>query len=351
MYSNSELAFCQRFPFSAKSKEVLKHHSFDLNKAPETVLNRAALMISAAAKGKPFVQEFLGHSSVLVAEIQAFPLAKILVSAMNRPELLEKFCELVCNNTFFYLSNDPNRRQLLLDLASDLEVSFQLSEETESLVTIPVLEFLKADFRQDFMKLVNQRVQKGRVFLSENEFARFLSEISREKTRQSLPVNLKNVPRPLIDAALNLKDQLAERQVREFSFQIANSAVEPNAFPPCMAKIFADLGAGKNVNHSGRFNIATFLAATGMQAEQIIRLYAKTPNFDEKVTRYHVERIIGKGKPKYSPSSCAKLADLDLRQFDCPCNSGEKTGHPISFYRRSLKTVLPAPEKTELPAS
>ncbi len=335
MFSNQELVFCQRFPFSNAAKRALQQHSFELEKTPEAVIKRAALLINAAAKGKEYRQEHLENSpELLLQEIQAFPIAKILVSAVNRFDLFDRLAELVSRTTFFYLTNEKKQREVLLELASDMGIEFELHEGESFFCQIPVSSFLKADFKEEFMKLVNQPIERGMVFLAENDFARFLSEIAAEKTRQSLPVDLKHVPTPLLKVSQQLKEQLVFCEQKAFNFSSLGS-VNPNAFPPCMAKLYQELLEGKNVNHPGRFNAATFLVAIGMPASQIVELFKKTPNFDEKITRYQVERIAGKGKAKYSPSSCAKMRSYNLCVANCPVS------HPLQFYEREAKKQLP----------
>lgn len=340
MLSHQELVFAQRFPFSNAAKKVLQRHSFELEKTPEPVIKRAALMINAAAKGKEYRQEHLENSpELLLQEIQAFPIAKILVSAVNRFDLFDRLAESVSKATFFYLTNEKKQREVLLELASDLGVEFEVHDGENFFCRIPVSAFLKAGFKEDFMKLVNQPIERGMVFLAENDFARFLSETAAEKTRQSLPVDLKHVPAGLLRVGQQLKEQLVFREQKAFSFAALGS-VNPNAFPPCMAKLYQELLEGKNVNHPGRFNAATFLVAVGMPTAQIVELFKKTPNFDEKITRYQVERIAGKGKAKYSPSSCAKMRSYNLCVANCPVS------HPLQFYEREAKRQL-RPAKSE----
>lgn len=341
MFSHQELAFAQRFPFSNTAKKVLQEHSFELAKTPEEVIKRAALMISASVQQKEYRQEHLANSpDLLLQEIQAFPISKILLSSLNRFDLYTHFSELTAKSTFFYLSNDKKQREVMLELAADLETAFELEEKSDFFVRIPVLSFLKAGFREEFMKLVNQPVESGWVFLTENDFARFLSEIAREKTRSSLPVSLNSVPANLLKIAGQLKEQLVVREKKKFAFA-PTGPVELEAFPPCMACIYRDLVDGKNVNHAGRFNIATFLVAIGMPAGEIVELYRKTPNFDEKISRYQVERIVGKGKARYFPSSCAKMRDYNLQQPDCPCLHEKGISHPLQAYRREHNQKKP----------
>jgi DNA primase large subunit len=339
MLSHEELVFAQHFPFSNAAKRVLQQHSFELEKTPKGVIERAAILISRSAKGMDYIQKDLTNSpELLVQETQAFPIAKILVSAINRFDLFDRLAETISKATFFYLTNEKKPREAMLELAYDLGTEFEPDERNGFFCRIPVSSFLKAGFREEFMKLVNQPVEHGTVFLGENDFARFLSETSREKIRQSLPVDLKHVPNNLAAVSRQLKEQLVFREKKSFSFESFGST-DPNSFPPCMAKLYQELLEGKNVNHPGRFNAATFLVAIGMPIPQIVELFRKTPNFDEKITRYQVERIAGKGKAKYSPSSCAKMRSYGLCVANCPVS------HPLQFYQREMKNK-PSSEKS-----
>ncbi|MBS3061101.1 MAG: hypothetical protein J4215_00800 [Candidatus Diapherotrites archaeon] len=332
MFSIDELRFASKFPFSATSRQVLKLNGFELNRVPAQVLKKAVLLIVFAQKPhkkaeyeKFFSERQIGSSDLLLTDVQAFPVAKILLSAMNQPEFFDRFADLFARQTFFYLSLESNK-ETLLGLANEMNSKAHPSSKQGFFAQVALTDFLEANFREDFMKLVNQQLDSGTIFLNRNDFCRFLSELSRERVASSLPVSLENVPKNFVDVSRQLKEQLAFRKRQEFDFKSLGS-VDQDAFPPCMAKIYSELLAGQNVNHPGRFNLATFLVAIGMPTDQIVDAFKGAPNFDEKVTRYQVERIAGHGKAKYSPSSCAKMREYELCVANCPVT------HPLQFYR------------------
>jgi DNA primase large subunit len=204
---------------------------------------------------------------------------------------------------------------------------------------VALSDFMQANTREDFLKLVNVALENGTVFLDRSAFVRFLSELAARRVTTSLPVPLKEVPSSLIAVAGQLKSQLAARQKAEFDLK-SLGVVEADAFPPCMAKMYSELLSGKNANHAARFNLATFLAAVGMPLDQMVDVYRHAPNFDEKVTRYQLGKIAGKGKQRYSPSSCAKMREYELCVANCPVS------HPIQFYRRA-KGSAPLPKEAD----
>ena len=54
--------------------------------------------------------------------------------------------------------------------------------------SVKVFDYLKTSFAEDFMKLSNQRVEKGTIFLTRNDFARLLSRLAFTQLLASLPL-------------------------------------------------------------------------------------------------------------------------------------------------------------------
>ncbi len=348
MFSIEDLRFAVRFPFSNLAKQVLRLHAFPLDKTPPLVLAKAASLIVFSAQPKKqseleeyFKKRIIGSSDLLLQEIQAFPIAKILVSAMDKPEFCDRLSDLVAKQVFFYLTLEE-KRELLFSLSHELNARAAISRKPGFFAEVSLIDFLQANFSEDFLKLVNQPLEEGVICLSQNDFARFLSEYSREQTRASLPVPLDGVPKGFSVAAKKLGDELAFRKTQSFQFQPLGN-VEAQAFPPCMAKIYSELLSGQRPTHSARFNLATFLAAVGMPSAEIVEVFSHASNFNEKITRYQVERIVGKGKPAYSPSSCAKMREYELCVANCPVK------HPLQFYR--IHKANPASSESETDAT
>ena len=91
-------------------------------------------------------------------------------------------------------------------------------------------------------------------------------------------------------------------------------------------------------------NGKVFLVNIQMPQEDIVALFAKAPNYDERITRYHVDNISGKhsGK-KYSAPSCAKVREHSLC-ISRTCN----VMHPMQFYERESNPSTSRKEKKEV---
>src|SRR5207247_8972675 len=83
----------------------------------------------------------------------------------------------------------------------------------------------------------------------------------------------------------------------------------PDAMHPCVRHLIDSLDEGKNVQHMGRFTLASFLLNIGTGEEDVVKLFKPATDFSEKMTRYQVEHIAGKrgGRTKYTCPMCTTL--------------------------------------------
>jgi len=329
MVSLQELRFAQRYPFSSVARKVVKESNIPLDAISQDVINRAALMIAHAAKNKPyFLDSITSSEDLLQNEVLAFPVSKILLSLQGKENLFEKFSSLVADSALRHLEQEKNAKEVLFELAKDLGINFSLAD-SPFIVSVPLSEFLQINFNEPAMKLANQDVKGGNVFLDENGFRKFVAEKIFSTVAASLPVDTSQVPVFFKKLSKQLSSQIAAVQRRDFEFKFSGK-INPNFFPPCFAELYSQILEGKNLPHLARFDLTTFLIAIGMPSEQVIELFRKTPNFNEKITRYQVERIAGKGGTKYSPPSCAKVKEHGLSCSRC------NVKHPLQYYRREL---------------
>lgn len=183
--------------------------------------------------------------------------------------------------------------------------------------SVHVTDYLRYAVRikSDDWKLVNRELKRGHVILTKNEFVRLIEEAIKEKFMEKIPISVK----------VRLKREVTERKFERMPVKV-------ECFPECMKAILADLSEGKNVPHSGRFAIASFLINIGYDVEKIVDVFRNAPDFDEDKTRYQVEHIAGlRGKgEKYIAPSCETMKSWGLCDWDC------KVNHPIEFYRRCV---------------
>jgi len=346
MHSLEELKFAQKYPLTSQAKNIVRESNLSLQEIPEEILYRARALIAAAYEGKDYSPKITQSTELLKNEILAFPAAKILLSCTGRSTLYPKFADSFAKTTFAHLEKE--KTETLFDIATDLGLPYNESENKNFIAEMNVLDFLKVDFTQEFMKLVNLNVSDGKVLLTRNDFVRFISEIARKKVEDSLPVDTKNIPYNLKNYGKQLASTLSEFHAKQFS-HISLGKVKVDAFPPCIDKIYQDLLKGKNVNHIARFDLASFMIGIGMPAQDVIGLFKSTPNWNEQKTRYHVENIAGKKGTgtRYSPASCSKMREHGLRLTNCPCVTSSLK-HPLQFYRDEVQRILKTEKKDKL---
>ncbi len=346
MLSPQELSFARRYPFSGTAKRVLKEFDLSLDELPPEVLTRARAMLRGGLEGK-YAPEIMDASSILKDEILAFPVAKILLSLMDRQEFYQRFAKTFADNFFDSLQAESD--EALFDLASEFRLRYDLPDQKTFFASLPVFDYLKTTFAEDFMKLVNQRIDKGRIFLTRNEFARLLSRLAYTQLVASLPLDVKEMPVSLKNEAKTLCAQLDAFRFKSADFK-PSGQVKPEFFPPCMANIYSQLLSGRDVPHFGRFDIATFLLGIGMPAEEVMALFKHAPDYDERVTRYQVERLAGqKGGTTYTAPGCEKIKAHGF----CPLAQCD-TKHPVTYYKKEFMraqraqraAAKPAPAKT-----
>ena len=210
------------------------------------------------------------------------------------------------------------------DFGLKLDKSLDLFDYLKSHYVMPkpfavdLVDYLKLAVRikDESWKLVNRRVVKGYVYLSKEELVRLIEEIMKDKFMERLPIRVD------VDIGVNVK--------REYKFE--SLPIEFECFPECMKKILADLNDGKNVPHTGRFAIASFLINLGCDVDKVVEIFRNAPDFDEDKTRYQVEHIAGmRGKgEKYIAPSCETMKSWGLCIWNCDVD------HPMKYYGRCL---------------
>ena len=324
MHTRQQLLFAQHFPFSNAAKKIVGGENLSLAELPLPVVERAELMVQHTFSGKKYSFE-LSQSELLLQEILAFPVAKIIVSAAGDPRLYRRFSAMVADSAYAFLGREKDKKEVAISIASDLDIKFDFSENKAFFVSMPLQQFLSIPFEDSSLKLVNQFVSNGSVFLDLNDFSRFLREKALSLVLSSLPVPVKGIPKRLQSIANRLKTASRQREKKLFS-EAFKGKVFPESFPPCIASMYGQLASGQKLPHMANFTLAAFLNSIGMPKQQILTLFKKSSNFKERIASYQLDRI---SKQNYAPPSCEKIHSYGF----CP-NTSCNVRHPLSFYRR-----------------
>ncbi|MEI7961054.1 MAG: hypothetical protein WCI04_01845 [archaeon] len=328
------LVFAQKFPFSESARSHLKVLDVQVDDISEQVIKKAALMVSRAFSGGKYDLGVLNpQKELLESEVMAFPVAKMFVSLMKTPNLPKKLAFFIYKNTFNYLVNDSDSKNLCIALADDLKLNYSLANEKGFLAEVPLLEYLKIYFIDAELKLMNMPTNKGVVFLNPNSFARFLAEKAYAKVFDSLPIPEAQVPKKFHALARSLDSQLVIVEKKNFDVKLQGK-VDPELFPPCIAAVYTNQLAGKKLSYVERLTLAAFLYQVGMTKEDLMLVQSKSPDFDKRIAEYHVDRIFEK---QLSAPSFKKIHDeYGLRVKECDAVEGNFK-HPVQLYISKLR--------------
>ncbi len=358
----SQLQYARKYPFSSTAKTVVKQLAPDISQIDEKAFERASDFILAASLPSPAIRKAfiaahvkrreLSYEELLAHDVLAIPLAKIILSCIRSPPLYEKFASLVADLTFEYLMSEEKKISALVELSQDLKLKIDVENDE---VRIPISQYLAFSLHDAPLHLVNRSVDKGKVELDTNAASRWLAEVVHASTRAQLPMNVNGLP-PICEK-MAARVELRVREAQSLAVKATSLGnVNVASFPPCMEKLYSEISSGTNIPHMARFDLATFLVNIHMPFEDIVSVFAKASNYDEKITRYHLDNLSGKTGKKYSAPSCSKVREHGLC-ISRTCN----VLHPLQFYRREQENAStlgkkdaaekPTPSAAESPAS
>lgn len=324
------------YPFTQEAAERVRSLGYSLENllgktSFKSVRSRAAERVQGAITGS-IPDKQANSEAEHLAELLSYPLARLMVSCLDDSILLRRYALAEAKLAFKRMQNE--KLELIL-LANDLGLHPQGSGPWK----LYFAEYIRAAHRMHSpkWKLVNRDLQEGYLTVTEEELKRLLEEAVREKVQKGLPLPVdETVCAKLEDYLTPLRGELEIVRAR---LKVDLGKVEESAFPPCIRRMLAEVGRGANLAHSARFALVSFLLQINMTAEEVIRLFNTSPDFDEERTRYQVEHIAGASGTQYKPPSCATMTTYG----NCPGEDElcRRIRHPLSYYERKAKASPP----------
>ena len=333
-----------RFPYLKDASAFLREKGITLGDLLTEDAYRTARarglerVLVALEKGdKAPLEERALHTDVeVLTEVLAYPVARMLVSAIADPYLIRRYALTEAVWAQMRLSiEDP---AFVADLAGELGLDLRAGG---SGLRVHFTDFLRhtSTMREKEWKLINQVVDGGYVRLSRERALRVLRNAVQRKIESELPL-------PVNDSVLeafrrdsqNLKAILASRKERFKAEELGKVSI--TRFPPCMYNLLASIQNHENVPHTGRFAIVTFLHHIGLSNEEIFKVFGDVPDFAADVTRYQIDHITGTtSATEYSTPECATMKSYGI----CPggdllCHQPWMR-HPLTYYRRKPKWI------------
>ena len=329
MALSPELWFAYRFPFSPAARSIVRKTTVDWNKLEPELVREAYRQIGEALEPPKREPVNMPPTDAAVTFLQAFALAKVLLSFAGDNVWYEKFSRRIGARALGFLQADEKPEALVLQVLDDLGVGYERDDQNRFVLSATT--YLSVALNDPNTRLVHQDVSSGKLGLSLNGIQRWLAQYGHARTFQSLPVDTSGLPTALHKLARDIKSRMNDRQRASAIARMpaGGGPLRPDFFPPCMADLFTRLSAGENLPHMARFDLAAFLFAAGNSLDATLSLFARAPNYSEKITRYQLERI---EKLKLSAPNCAKIREHGF----CPL-SNCTIRNPVAYYRGQLR--------------
>lgn len=331
-----------KYPFLPEALRVVRELGLTLEELGETPLGQEILegarrkVLSAMEEGAyPVV------SDDYRLEVSAFTTALVLLSQVGDRALTEKFSVAFSKSVGAHLEKDASDNpHLLLYISAVFGWNVKAGEDGVA-VHFKDYVYAQPEFTGRW-KLVNRPLSAGYVSVSWRDFARLLQTGARKYTArlvESVDVDPSSVPERLYTVVEELSQAWARIRNEVFAHaQASYRKGDTSAFPPCIAKLLGDLKSGKNLPHSARFALASFLLNVGFSVEEVLEVFKLSPDFREDLARYQVEHIAGLrgSRTKYTPYKCDNMRSLGLCTWSC-----EGVKHPLQFFYRALRGKPP----------
>ena len=325
-----------KYPFLRESSAYIKEKGPSLDD-----ILRGREYGRVRARGKERVMEALEKGEIsprptstgadILIEVLSYPVARIIVSAVNDSFLTKRYALAEAVRAHRLL--EAEKTGLAMEIAGEL--GFDASVGDGDRIRLGFADYLhySSAIRGSDWKLANQDFARGRVGLQRQRFVRLIQQAVQVKIEGELPFQLEKPVRDIFrEDAREIKGALETHKKTFRPDDIGKLSVIN--LPPCMRKLLAMAQKGENIPHQGRFALTSFLHTLGMSADQIIKVFSLSPDFDPKKSRYQVEHITGViSSTEYSPPECSTMKTYSICfEPDDLCKRDWMT-HPLKYYR------------------
>jgi len=334
-----------KYPFLSEATDYLRTLGVSVNDISsagyEPILERAESRLQEALAKGIVSGDFLDEK----VEILSFPVSNLLLVLTGEDRARRRYALAESKRAYELLRHEPPEK--LEHIASTSfgwkirRTNYQQDNRVFDF-QVGIVDYLSnsVKLKEPRWKLVNRILDAGYVYTTRDEAARLLEEEIRERifTRTGPKSSLPDIPDSLEVVLESVKTAITKYLGAPAQYELPRTAM-PKAMPPCIQHLIKELDVGKNVQHMGRFTLASFLVNIGSEEEEIVRLFKPASDFSERMTRYQVEHIAGKrgGGTKYTCPMCTTLKTHGVcYKPDELCST---IRNPLSYYKRKARNL------------
>jgi DNA primase large subunit len=278
------------------------------------------------------------------AELLSYPVARVLVSLLSTPGVVEKYAAAEATLAHRRFTEDfdadaqlrsTDRERLSLDgMLADFDLSSGVRPIGDGGFRIGVTDYLRfaTGLEDDRWRLVSRELHGGTLPVSRTELYTLLREAVRRRVAEGLPLS---VPEGIAEALSPEVGTLREA-IADVDADLANApdAVVPELFPPCVEALLDRREEGEELPPNARFALVAFLAGLDLDAEGLVEFYDPEDPETAESLRYQFERLSDERGPAFPIPSCATMVERGL----CvnPDEICEGIAHPVAYYATRL---------------
>ena len=266
-----------------------------------------------------------------IEEIMSYPYARILVSCVDDKFLTRRYALAEAVHINNLLGQEPYA--VVQQIAGELNVNTKVSDDR---LLMHFGDYLRYSSRIKSVewKLVNSELKDGFVTLTHEKFDRVLQNALQDRIESELPLQIpEEVEMSVKDDVMAVKNHLA---ISKSKYNTAfTGELRPEILPPCIRTLLSMAQSGVNLPHSGRFALVSFLNKIGLSLEQILALFAESPDFDESKSIYQIKHITGElsGTEGYTPPECSTMKTMGICYEPDELCSNDRVNHPLTYFR------------------
>lgn len=327
-----------KYPFLEEAGEYFKARNMSLEDISQPdyngVIQRAKKRVLQAIR----IREVSNDIGTPEIELLSFPISLMLVKATNLEHLISRYSFAEAVRVEKILKEE--REELVIQIFRNIlkiDVIPVISKNSFPLFNykIQIIDYLKRAIRFHELewKLVNRVVDQGYVYLKKNELIRLI----RQEIENMIKERLKGLPVPQLSQ--NLKKTVQDISSLSPPPNLSDRIkITPDNYPPCVKNALIMLKKGENLPHYGRFLLTTYLVNIGSSIENILSLYSRSPDYNERITKYQIEHIAGLrgGRVKYNSPSCRTLVTHSFCFKIKACNDIK---NPLQFGQKKFQSI------------
>ena len=330
-----------KYPFLPQARQHLAPLELDYQKLVELPRVRKRARERVCSSFDLAAHYSLEPSTDFEIEIASFPVAILYAAGTGENRLIERFALSEATQINKYLDREE-REDIVLEIAKSFNWDINIMSRTHeySLHFVKYLEMGSKGrlFHDPKWKLVNRRLENGRVYVVPRDLRRLLQEAVKKYIEDKGKQEFGKIPQDIQNDIDEIKAEFLKRtpQLEEFD-QIVRA--QESEYPPCVSELVKRAAKGQHLSHVERFTLVTYLLHQGISVDSVVSLFSNVADFAEDKTRYQVEHLAGQKGGRTQPYityNCTTLQTHGVcsKPTDPICRTVK---NPLTYHLRKQK--------------